>query len=607
MTVPLPGRPLPVRPSPGRSARRLAAVAAAVAVVASAASPAHAQEAANSSLDARLFYQLVIGEFELRAGQAGTAYQVMLDAARRSRSEQLYQRTVEIALQARAGEQALAAARSWREAIPDSIEAHRFVLQLLVALNRPAEAVEPLRSMLDLTPPAELPARIAGLPRIFGRSADRGQAPALLEQALQPYADAPATRAAVQIALGRAWLLAQDPARALEHAQRAQALDPSGEGPALLAIELLPAGAGAQALVTSYLERNPAAVAVRLLYVRALGASQRFVEAVAQLDIVVREQPNLAPPWLTLGVLQLELKHPVQATAALQRYVQLLESGASPTTARLGEGTDDDDAAEAPGSREQALTQAWLLLSQSAEQQGDFRAAEGWLARIESPQRALEVQSRRASILARQGNLAEARALIRRAPEQGPADARAKLLAEVQLLRDAKRWADASLLLADANRKTPDDVDLLYEQSMMAEKLDRVDEMERLLRRVIELKPDHQHAYNALGFSLAERNQRLPEAKTLIAKALSISPGEPFITDSLGWVEYRLGNRDEALRLLRTAYGARPDPEIAAHLGEVLWVSGQRDEARRIWRDARTRDAENDVLRETLARLRVDL
>jgi Flp pilus assembly protein TadD len=142
---------------------------------------------------------------------------------------------------------------------------------------------------------------------------------------------------------------------------------------------------------------------------------------------------------------------------------------------------------------------------------------------------------------------------------------------------------------------------------MVAEKLDRMDEMERLLRRVIELKPDHHHAYNALGYSLAERNQRLPEAKALIQKALELSPGEPFITDSLGWVEYRLGNRDEALRLLRGAYRSRPDPEIAAHLGEVLWVMGQHDEARRIWREARTRDGANDVLRETLARLRVDL
>ena len=168
-------------------------------------------------------------------------------------------------------------------------------------------------------------------------------------------------------------------------------------------------------------------------------------------------------------------------------------------------------------------------------------------------------------------------------------------------------WAEAGQVLAQASRTFPNDTDLLYEEAMLYEKMDRVDEMERLLRRVIELKADHPHAYNALGYSLADRNLRLPEARTLIQKALELSPGDPSITDSLGWVEYRLGNHEEALRHLRRAYQARPDPEIAAHLGEVLWASGQRDEARKVWREGRSRDAQNDVLRETLARLRVDL
>jgi Flp pilus assembly protein TadD len=158
-----------------------------------------------------------------------------------------------------------------------------------------------------------------------------------------------------------------------------------------------------------------------------------------------------------------------------------------------------------------------------------------------------------------------------------------------------------------ANQRFPDDADLLYEQAMMAEKMSRIDEMERLLRKVIEIKPDHHHAYNALGYSLADRSQRLPEAQSLIKKALELAPGDPFITDSLGWVEYRLGNRDEATRLLRQAYAARPDPEIAAHLGEVLWVSGSHDDARRIWREGRDRDTANEVLRETLTRLQVKL
>ena len=271
-----------------------------------------------------------------------------------------------------------------------------------------------------------------------------------------------------------------------------------------------------------------------------------------------------------------------------------------------GGATNADEDAP-PATKEDALIRGWLLLSQAADLQGDFKAADAWLAKIDSPQRAIEVQVRRASLLAREGKVAQARDMIRRLPEKTADDARMKIMAEAQILRDAKRWADANTLLAQANQRFADDVELIYEQSMMLEKLNKLADMERLLRRVIELKPDHQHAYNALGYSLAERNVRLTEARSLIQKALELSPGEPSITDSMGWVEYRLGHRDEAIRLLREAYQGQPDAEIAAHLGEVLWVNGQADEARRVLREARARDASNEVLRATLARLRVDL
>ena len=223
---------------------------------------------------------------------------------------------------------------------------------------------------------------------------------------------------------------------------------------------------------------------------------------------------------------------------------------------------------------------------------------------MDNPQRALEVQTRRASLLARQGRVPQARELVRSAPERNPGDARAKMLAEAQVLREVKQWADAYAVLDAANQRFPNDADLLYEQAMMAEKIGQLDAMEAQLRRVMALKPDHAHAYNALGYSLADRNLRLAEAKALIERALQLTPGDPFITDSLGWVEFRLGNRDEALRLLRQAYKARPDAEIGAHLGEVLWAMGQQDEARRIWAEAGSRDAGNDVLRETQVRLK---
>ena len=181
------------------------------------------------------------------------------------------------------------------------------------------------------------------------------------------------------------------------------------------------------------------------------------------------------------------------------------------------------------------------------------------------------------------------------------------MLAEAQLLRDNKAYKAAFDLLGQATANPPFDADLVYDRAMIAEKMNDMSEMERLLRQVIASKPDYHHAYNALGYSFADRNIRLPEAKELIQKALTFAPGDPFITDSLGWVEYRMGNAKAALEHLKRAYASRPDVEIAAHLGEVLWVLGERDEARRVWREGRTRDGDNEVLRETLTRLQVKL
>ncbi len=568
----------------------------------------------NSGLDAALFYQLLIGELELSANDPGSAYSVLLDAARKSKNEQVFRRATEIALQARSGELALKAAQAWKTSLPDSLEASRYVVQLLVALNRSVEAAEPLRSMIALSPPDQRAALITSLPRCFERAGDRQRTPELLEKALQPYVDQPETRIASLIAIGRAAQSAGDNPRALALAKQAYAADPAATAPVLLALDLLPATAEAEAIVVGHLQLRPQANAIRLFYARALAVTQRHAEAMTQIEQVTRSAPDLAAPWLTLGALRLELHQPKPAAEALQTYLRLVKAKPA-SAAKVQDGSqvhaagdtteiEDDEAAQGP---DRGMAQALLMLAQAAEQTGDFKAAEGWLNQIESPKRALEVQLRRASLLTRQGRLPEALELVRQAPEANDDEARSKVLAEVQLLREAKLWQQADQALDKANLRFVNDTDLLYEQAMMAEKLDRIDDMERLLRRVIALRPDYYHAHNALGYSLADRGLRLPEAKALIERALELAPGEPFITDSLGWVEYRMGDRVSAIKHLTRAYQSRPDAEIAAHLGEVLWMDGQRDEARRVLSEGKVRDASSEALRETLNRLKVDL
>ncbi|MGJ7483708.1 tetratricopeptide repeat protein [Variovorax sp. LT2P21] len=571
-----PTSPAPlVQPRPASRAARQAAVEA---------------EAKASALSAELFYEVLVGEITARSGDPGAGYALVLDAARRSRDPELFQRAVEIALQSRSGEAALAAARSWKESLPDSREARRFELQILIALNRIDETAEPLRAEIAATPLPERPFLMTVIARTYGRAADKKQAAAVVEQALVDDLKNPATAGFAWATVGRLRLGAGDPTGALEAAIQGQQADPSSDGPPLLALELMdPDRPLAEPLVKRYLATPQALPELRIGYARELMEARRYAEATAELATLTRDKPELPGPWILLGSLQAQSRQDAQAEASIKRYLGLAEALPAGDEGRRG------------------LTQAYLLLSQLAERRKDFAEAERWLSRVDSTDEAQVAQMRRAGLLARQGKMQQARELIRALPERTPDDAKQKFQAEVQLLRDAKQYQVAYDMLAKASAADPDDTDLIYDQAMMAEKINRLDEMERLLRRQIALKPESQNAYNALGYSFADRKIRLDEARTLIRKAVDLAPQDPFIADSLGWVEFRLGNTAEAVKILQAAYQRRPDAEIGAHLGEVLWAAGDRDRAMAIWREASLVDAENETLQETLKRLRVKL
>lgn len=544
-----------------------------------------------SALDGELFYELLLGELTAQGGEPGTGFPLILDAARKTGDAQLFQRAVEIALQARSGESALQAARAWKQAQPNSRDANRYVLQILIGLNRLGDTIDPLKREIALAEPRERASAIATLPRYFARSSDKKLAASILEQALADHLNSPATGPAAWTALGRMHLEAGDAAAALDAARRGQALDARADGPVLLALALMsPAQPRAEALVRKYLEGKPQPE-VRMAYARALLDAQRYAEASEQIRVITTEKPDYEEAWLIQGTLELQDNKPAAAEKSILRYVELAQSHKNGSAGDQGRG----------------LAQAYLSLAQIAEQRKDFAQAEKWLAKITSAEDLIRAQSRRAGILARQGKMDEARKLIRNLPERSPADARLKLAAEVQLLRDYKLYQPAYDLLAEHNRLNPQDYDLIYDQATLAEKLGNTTEMERLLRRIMADKPDYHHAYNALGYSFAERNIRLSEARQLILKALEYAPGDPFITDSLGWVEFRAGNKPEALRILQGAYKARPDAEIAAHLGEVLWSMGQREQAMSIWREGVQLNTDNETLAATLKRLRVKL
>lgn len=543
----------------------------------------------NSQLDAGLFYELLVGELSAQANDNGTAFGLILNAARKSNSPVLYERAVNLALRERSGDSALEAAQSWAKAFPASLEANRYVFQILIGLNRIAEVQEPLRRTLAAMPTAERLTTISQLPRYFLRSTEKKLVVKVVEQVLTTAVTQHTTSPAAWSTIGVLRLQAGDTTGALEAAQRGAAANPKAQEPVVLAIALInPQAPAAEALVRKYLADKPVPE-LRMAYTRHLLATQRYAEAAAQMRVLTQESPEYPEAWLVRGSLELESKKIAPAEASLKNYVKL---------------TTQTSNASKTSSQERGLVQAYWLLAQISELNLQLDEALTYLDRIESEQDAMRVQTRKAIILARQGKMDDARTVIRNTPELHADDARTKINTEMALLREYKQYQDAYDVLTQAVANHPQDTDFLYEQAMMAERIGKVDEMEATLRKIITIKPDHYHAYNALGYSLAERGIRLPEAKQLITKALSLLPNDPDLQDSLAWVEFRAGNAAEALSLLRSAFKARPNAEIAAHLGEVLWSMGQRDEANSVWQEGTKLNPKNDVLVETTKRLR---
>jgi tetratricopeptide (TPR) repeat protein len=572
--------------------------AATPASAATAAAAAAKPPVQNSTMDGALFYQVLVAEVQSNAGDAGSAYQIYLEAAKRQQNSQLYQRAVEIALRGRAGEQALAAAKAWRQALPNSREASEYTAQILLALGRSADLAAPLRTLIQLTPAPQQPQVIASLPRTVNRLSDKKAAAQVIDEATQGWRQPPLELAEAWAASAEGWLLAKDVDKSLAAARKAFAAKPTYPGSGLVAIDLMPLAPQAEDLVKQQLALPDAPMLVRLAYARRLAASQRLAEAGDQLEILISTNPEQMGTWLTLAAVRLELKQLDKAEAALQPLLRQNPDTAKPsspeTSTKIGNETVDID-------------QAYLLMSQIAEQRNQLGNALAWLEKADPKREKLNIQAQRARLLYRQGKLDEARKLIRELPETEPRDAVTKFQAEAQLLRDARKWEEAYKVMTEATKRFPDDSELLYDQAMLAEKLHKYADMEGQLRKVIEMAPDNPNAFNALGYSLADRGIRLDEARTLIAKALEMRPGDPFISDSMGWLEFRSGHVADATRILREAYQSRSDPEIAAHLGEVLWTQGQQDEARHIWAEAVKLDPDNDTLVETLKRLKIKL
>ena len=524
-------------------------------------------------LSAELLYKIMLAEIALQRGLPQTAVQTLLEVARDTRDPRVAQRATEVAWNARMMKEALEAAGLWLKADPQSAQARQVVAALLVNQESLADAQAPLEQWLAVDK-ANAGRNFAQIAQLLARHKDKKAAFDLLRGLARPYNDI----AEVRLGVAQAAWNANDVDAALAESRAALGIKPDLELAALFHAQALQRRSSAEAMsyLEDYLKRFPKANDVRLTYARLLANEKRTPEARAQFEILVQEAPNNPEIAMAVGLLALQAS---DYDAAEKHFKGALAAGHKEPEA------------------------VWLFLGQIYEDRKNYDEALKWYAGVSSGERYVSAQARYANVLVKQGKLDEARKHLQSIKPRDDAQRIQLVQTEANLLREAQAYSDAYDLLGKSLEGTPDSVDLLYDQAMIAEKLDRVDMMERNLRRVMVIQPEHAHAYNALGYTFADRNLRLPEARKLIEKALELAPQDGYIVDSLGWVLFRMGQTAEAVVQLRRAFQMRPEAEVGAHLGEALWADGKRDEAQKIWSDLLKESPANDTLQSTVKRL----
>lgn len=528
----------------------------------------------NVALTSDLIQRLLLAEIAGQRGQLADAAERYTSLARETRDARIARRAAELAMHARRNALALEATRLWLILEPNAPQARQTLIRLLAAQGERDELKTAIAGRLAAEP-QHLAQNLTHLGRLFARSADRKMAREVVDTVTAPYLH----MAEAHFARASAAFEASDPPAARAHIRHALELKPDWEIAALFHVQLIEDRAEAMAALAAFVAANPQAREARQAYARALVGDRHLAEARREFETLLGQDTGGARKngdiVFALAVLTLQLGD----TAAAERHLR--------TLVEIGHVEVD---------------KVRYYLGQIAEDGRRWDEALQWFAQVGRGEHYLLARLHGAGLLAKQGKLDAARSHLHATEATSPREHTQLLIGEAQLLREAGRLTDAYAVLVAGLAKQPDQPELLYETALLAERLGRPDELESRLRRLIEVKPDHAHAYNALGYSLAERNVRLPEAQQLIERALELAPNDPFILDSKGWVLFRLGKAQVALDALNKAFGIRADPEIAAHIGEVLWSLGRRDEARATWERASREHPANEVLAETIKR-----
>jgi tetratricopeptide (TPR) repeat protein len=519
-----------------------------------------------TTTNAEFVYKYLLGEIAGQRGDLSLASQLFLDLAKKTRDPRLAERAAKVAAYARHQKIALEAATLWAELDPISLEAQQASSQMLISTGDVKSALPHIKNLL-----AKEDMRVTTflyINELLGNQTNKKETLAIIKDLAAPYPEL----AEAHFAVAQAAWFAEESIIAKEEIAAASKLRPDWEVAAQMQGQILAKDTPDDAITfyKHFLNKNPGANNVRMDYAKLLVSLKRYLEAKPEFIKLTEAEKDNPDTNAVVGLLSLEANELDMA----EKYLQ-----------------------QALNNKFKDPEQLYIYLGITAERnKNDTKALEWYYQVAKDNRHYLEARLAAASVFARTESTDAAINSLNELNELTSAQQITVVQAQASLLAQENRHEEAFTLIETIINTVPNTPQLIYDYAMAAERIGKLDLMEKELRKVIQLQPDFSAAYNALGYSLADRNIQLNEAKTLIEMALKLAPNDHYILDSLGWVEYRLGNYDVAVDYLRKAHNIQQDPEISAHLGEVLWKQGLQEEAEKVWSDALKQFPENSIL-----------
>ncbi len=536
----------------------------------------------QTEANAEFVFKYLAAEVAGQKGELGISTQLFYDLAKSSRDVRLAERAAKVAMYSKNAQAALETAKLWVELDANSTEAQQAAVQIYV-INGDLDAAKPLLQKLLANTETQSNGFLY-LNTLFSHQANRNNVLQLMQDLAAPYKQL----AEAHFSVAQAAFQANNLSLALKESTLANQLKPHWEIAAIQQADILYSTSPDQAIsfYRNFLGDNADANDARLNLARMLIKQSRFNEAKPEL-VKLSKLANSNPEILVVvGLLFVQSN---QLSDAEKYFLQALDS----------EIKNKDP--------------IYLYLGQIAEKNKNDTEAINWYNKVEQPSinasaqkndHYLDAKLSVANVIARNQGADLAIKMLDNLENLSDAQLGQVITAQSNILAQSKRYQESYELLGKAVANIQNSNELIYEYAMAAERVQQYTVLETQLRLLIKIKPTFAQAYNALGYSFADRNVKLEEANRLIAKALELSPGDHYIMDSMGWVQYRLGNLDKAYEYLNKAYNLQNDSEIAAHLGEVLWKQGKHDEASKIWDEGLKANPQNETILKTIKKFK---